>query len=105
MFRAAIFALLLAYASAFSAPVGVHSRVASSRVAFKPAIAMNAIEEKVKAIIAEQLGVDAAKVTPDASFTEDLGADSLDAVEVREYARQTAAHAPRVECLYRVPVR
>mmetsp|Transcript_13038 Transcript_13038/g.21525 ORF Transcript_13038/g.21525 Transcript_13038/m.21525 type:complete len:135 (+) Transcript_13038:81-485(+) len=40
------------------------------------------IEEKLKGIIAEQLGVDAEKVTPTASFTEDLGADSLDAVEL-----------------------
>jgi len=40
------------------------------------------IEGKLKGIIAEQLGVDADKVVPDASFTEDLGADSLDAVEL-----------------------
>lgn len=40
------------------------------------------IEGKLKGIIAEQLGVDEAKVVPDASFTEDLGADSLDAVEL-----------------------
>merc|ERR1719393_398788 len=43
---------------------------------------MDEVEEKVKGIIAEQLGVDAEKVTPAASFTEDLGADSLDAVEL-----------------------
>jgi acyl carrier protein len=40
------------------------------------------IDGKVAKIIAEQLGVDAEKVTPAASFTEDLGADSLDAVEL-----------------------
>ena len=40
------------------------------------------IAGKVKDIFSEQLGVDAEKVTPDASFTEDLGADSLDAVEL-----------------------
>merc|ERR1719324_872288 len=40
------------------------------------------VEGKLKGIIAEQLGVDADKVTPNASFTEDLGADSLDAVEL-----------------------
>jgi acyl carrier protein len=40
------------------------------------------IEGKLKGIIAEQLGVDEAKVVPTASFTEDLGADSLDAVEL-----------------------
>jgi len=37
--------------------------------------------DKFQSIIAEQLGVDVEKVTPDASFTEDLQADSLDLVE------------------------
>jgi len=41
-----------------------------------------AVEEKVKAIIAEQLGVKAEEVTPEASFVDDLGADSLDTVEL-----------------------
>ena len=40
------------------------------------------VEERVKSIIVEQLGVDAEEVTPDASFVEDLGADSLDTVEL-----------------------
>jgi acyl carrier protein len=40
------------------------------------------VEEKVKAIIAEQLGVEMKLVLPGASFTEDLGADSLDAAEL-----------------------
>ncbi|NJM95501.1 MAG: acyl carrier protein [Acaryochloridaceae cyanobacterium CSU_5_19] len=40
------------------------------------------IFEKVKAIVAEQLSVDASKVTPDASFQNDLDADSLDVVEM-----------------------
>ena len=40
------------------------------------------IEEKVKAIIVEQLGVKAEQVVPDAKFIEDLGADSLDTVEL-----------------------
>ena len=39
-------------------------------------------EEKVKEIIIEQLGVGAEQVTPDASFIDDLGADSLDTVEL-----------------------
>ena len=39
-------------------------------------------EEKVKEIIMEQLGVGADQVTPDASFIDDLGADSLDTVEL-----------------------
>jgi len=41
-----------------------------------------AVEERVKSIIVEQLGVDADEVTPEASFVEDLGADSLDTVEL-----------------------
>ena len=40
------------------------------------------VAEKVKSIIVEQLGVEADEVTPTASFTEDLGADSLDIVEL-----------------------
>jgi len=40
------------------------------------------IVEKVKQIIGEQLGVDEAEVTPSASFADDLGADSLDQVEL-----------------------
>ncbi len=41
-----------------------------------------AVEEKIKSIIAEQLGVKAEEVTPQASFIDDLGADSLDTVEL-----------------------
>ena len=41
-----------------------------------------AIDDKVKQIIVEQLGVDEAEVTPKASFVDDLGADSLDTVEL-----------------------
>src|SRR6185312_7779268 len=41
-----------------------------------------AVEDKVKQIIVEQLQVDEAEVTPNASFQEDLGADSLDVVEL-----------------------
>ena len=40
------------------------------------------VEEKVKEIIVEQLGVTPEQVTPQASFIEDLGADSLDTVEL-----------------------
>ncbi|HUF78852.1 MAG TPA: acyl carrier protein [Thermoanaerobaculia bacterium] len=43
---------------------------------------MSEIEQKVKSIIVEQLGVDEEEVTLDASFTDDLGADSLDIVEL-----------------------
>ncbi len=40
------------------------------------------ITEKVKQIISEQLGVEESEVTPSASFVDDLGADSLDTVEL-----------------------
>jgi len=40
------------------------------------------IEQKVRDIIVEQLGVNAEQVTPEAKFIEDLGADSLDTVEL-----------------------
>jgi acyl carrier protein len=40
------------------------------------------IEQRVKEIIADQLGVDKEKITPEARFVEDLGADSLDVVEL-----------------------
>ena len=43
---------------------------------------MASVDEKVKQIIVEQLGVDEAEVTPSASFVDDLGADSLDTVEL-----------------------
>jgi acyl carrier protein len=43
---------------------------------------MSAVAEKVKQIIVEQLGVDEAQVDPSASFVDDLGADSLDIVEL-----------------------
>jgi len=43
---------------------------------------MAAVEDKVKQIIVEQLGVDEGEVTPNASFVDDLGADSLDTVEL-----------------------
>ncbi|MDZ7264490.1 MAG: acyl carrier protein [candidate division KSB1 bacterium] len=41
-----------------------------------------ALEDRVKEIIVDQLGVDASEVTPEAHFIEDLGADSLDTVEL-----------------------
>lgn len=43
---------------------------------------MSSIEERVKKIVVEQLGVEEDQVTPDASFIDDLGADSLDTVEL-----------------------
>ena len=43
---------------------------------------MSEITNKVKAIIVDKIGVDESEVTPQASFTNDLGADSLDTVEL-----------------------
>ena len=43
---------------------------------------MSDIESRVKAIIVDKLGVDESEVAPEASFTIDLGADSLDTVEL-----------------------
>jgi acyl carrier protein len=43
---------------------------------------MASIDEKVKQIVVEQLGVEESEVTPKSSFVDDLGADSLDQVEL-----------------------
>ena len=43
---------------------------------------MSSVEDRVKKIVIEQLGVSEDQVTPDASFVDDLGADSLDTVEL-----------------------
>ncbi|HAX24323.1 MAG TPA: acyl carrier protein [Chloroflexi bacterium] len=45
-------------------------------------VALSATFDKLQAIVAEQLGVDLEKVTPDAEFVQDLNADSLDLVEL-----------------------
>ena len=56
---------------------------------------MSQLEEKVKAIIVEKLGVDAAEVTNEASFTADLGADSLDTVElIMEFEKEFNIQIP-----------
>ena len=53
------------------------------------------IEDKVKDIIVEQLGVNAEQVTPTAKFIEDLGADSLDTVElVMAFEEEFGAEIP-----------
>ena len=43
---------------------------------------MSEIEDQVKSIVVEHLGIDESKVTPEAKFIDDLGADSLDTVEL-----------------------
>ena len=56
---------------------------------------MSDISTKVKAIIVDKLGVDQAEVTPEASFTNDLGADSLDTVElIMEFEKEFDVHIP-----------
>ncbi len=92
MLRSVLLAACLCACAAFTAPtkIGMSSFVARAasplapRYAASPraSIPMEEVEDKVKSIIAEQLGVELGSVTPDASFTEDLGADSLDAVEL-----------------------
>jgi acyl carrier protein len=70
MFQKTVIALLIAGATAF-APNAAFSRQSTS---------LN--NDRVKELIAEQLGVDAAKVVPEAKFIDDLEADSLDTVEL-----------------------
>ena len=56
---------------------------------------MSEIESKVKAIIVDKLGVDEAVVKPEASFTNDLGADSLDTVElIMEFEKEFGISIP-----------
>jgi len=67
-------------------------------------------EDRVKAIIVEQLGVDENQVVPEASFVDDLGADSLDTVELvmaleeefdAEIPDEQAAELTTVESVYK----
>ena len=76
--------------------VWIFARTCKIRVAFEPELRYNActsiqsniiymsdnIESQVIDVIVEQLGVDREKVTPEAKFIDDLGADSLDTVEL-----------------------
>ena len=56
---------------------------------------MSDIAEKVKGIIIEKLGVEESEVTPEASFTNDLGADSLDTVElIMEFEKEFEISIP-----------
>ena len=59
---------------------------------------MSEIESKVKAIIVDKLGVDEASVTREASFTNDLGADSLDTVDlIMELEKEFDIQIPEAE--------
>jgi acyl carrier protein len=56
---------------------------------------MSEIASRVKAIIVEKLGVEESEVTPTASFTNDLGADSLDTVElIMEFEKEFGISIP-----------
>ncbi len=56
---------------------------------------MSSIAERVSKIIVEKLGVEESEVTPEASFTGDLGADSLDTVElIMEFEREFNVSIP-----------
>jgi acyl carrier protein len=82
MFKSLLSLALVASAAAF-APASPAFVSRSAAVATNSALFMSAeLEEKVKNIIVEQLGVEADKVVPEASFIDDLGADSLDTVEL-----------------------
>lgn len=59
---------------------------------------MSDIASRVKSIIVEKLGVDEAEVTPEASFIQDLGADSLDTVELTmEFEKEFDVEIPDTE--------
>ena len=56
---------------------------------------MSNVAEKIKAIIVDKLGVDESEVTNEASFTNDLGADSLDTVElIMEFEKEFDIQIP-----------
>lgn len=56
---------------------------------------MSEIEQKVRDIIVDKLGVDESEVKPEASFTNDLGADSLDTVElIMEFEKEFSISIP-----------
>lgn len=56
---------------------------------------MSDVASKVKAIIVDKLGVEESEVTPQASFTNDLGADSLDTVElIMEFEKEFGISIP-----------
>lgn len=59
-----------------------HTFVANKFSIFKKNTTMSEIESRVKAIIVEKFGVSESEVTPEANFTNDLSADSLDRVEL-----------------------
>jgi acyl carrier protein len=80
LFQKTLLALLAVGASAFAPQPTAF--VARRAVASSCLFMGSELEDKVKGIIVSQLGVDADKVVPAATFVDDLGADSLDTVEL-----------------------
>lgn len=75
--------LLIGLAAAFLAfRTDIFAQKTPHKKSKKPATPQASIEDEIKKIIVEQLGVDEHKVTPNARFVEDLGIDSLDCVEL-----------------------
>jgi acyl carrier protein len=70
------------YNTAPAAPRNGVARLNPFFQAYKDQPLMSTVEQQVKAIVAEQLGVKQEQVTNEASFVDDLGADSLDTVEL-----------------------
>jgi acyl carrier protein len=67
----------------FSEQSPVHSKAAPGRISLtRRTVTVASVAERVIEIVAEQLGVDKEKITPETSFVNDLGADSLDTVEL-----------------------
>lgn len=92
MFKKTLLALCVVGAAAFAPPAFVgRSRVATPTTLFMA----DDTEEKVKELIVSQLGVDADKVVPSATFIDDLGADSLDTVEVSSVANLLCSFGSR----------
>ena len=73
----------------------IQSFIFLPRLNFKTDIIMSDIASRVKAIIVDKLGVDENEVVPEASFTNDLGADSLDTVElIMEFEKEFDIQIP-----------
>jgi len=75
--------------------MGASTEIRNHFINIKEERIMSEIESKVKAIIVDKLGVDEAEVKPEASFTNDLGADSLDTVElIMEFEKEFGISIP-----------
>ena len=85
----------LAHNGKKTVPLQAHFRIWKSILKQLKLTIMSEIESKVKAIIVDKLGVDEAEVKAEASFTNDLGADSLDTVElIMEFEKEFGISIP-----------